>query len=94
MGELDELRPSPLLYPKADQLREWMERDFDDVMIREDCIKVEFRSAREMLMHLKHTGVAGSAPTRKLNMSEMSHLRSLTYRPVYVTGKKKKIYRN
>lgn len=90
MGELDELRPSPLLYPKADQLREWMERDFDDVMIREDCIKVEFRSAREMLMHLKHTGVAGSAPTRKLNMSEMSHLRSLTYRPVYVTGKKKK----
>lgn len=88
MEELDELRPSPLIYPKATQLREWMGRHFTDVQVVEDSIRVEFKSAREVLMHLKHTGVAGSAPSGSLQMSDMSHLRSLTYRPVYVVGRK------
>lgn len=88
MEELDALRPAPLLYPKAEQLREWMSRDFRDVEVREDEIRVEFRSAREMLMHLKHTGVGGSAPSSRLSMKDMAHLRSLTYRPVYVVGRK------
>lgn len=88
MEELDTLRPSPLIYPKAEQLREWMERDFSDVEVREDEIRIEFQSTREMLMHLKHTGVGGSAPSSGLSIKEMSHLRSLTYRPVYVVGRK------
>ncbi len=89
MEELDELRPSPLIYPKATQLREWMSRHFTEVQVVEDSIRVEFKSAREVLMHLKHTGVAGSAPSGSLQMSDMSHLRSLTYRPVYVFGRKR-----
>lgn len=88
MEELDALRPSPLLYPRADQLKEWIDRDFRQTEVTEDSIRVEFKSAREVLMHLKHTGVAGSAPSSSLKMSDMSHLRSLTYRPVYVIGRK------
>ncbi len=88
MAELNELRPSPLIYPKAESLREWLERDFADVMVEEDIIRVEFRSAREMLMHLKHTGVAGSAPDTGLPLSAMSHLRTLTYCPLYLLGRK------
>lgn len=90
MEELDELRPSPLLYPRADQLKGWLSRDFEDVRVVEDCIRVEFKSAREVLMHLKHTGVGGSAPTGGLSMSSMSHLRSLTYRPVYITARRQR----
>lgn len=88
MEELDSLRPSPLIYPKAERLREWLERDFDDVDVVEDEIRVEFRSVRDMLMHLKHTGVGGSAPGTGLSISDMSHLRSLTYRPVYLLARK------
>lgn len=89
MEELDTLRPSPLLYPKATQLRTWLERDFDDVEVVEDEIRVEFRSVRDMLMHLKHTGVGGSAPGSGLSIADMSHLRSLTYRPVYLLARKR-----
>lgn len=88
MAELNDLRPSPLIYPKAESLREWLDRDFVDVAIEEDIIRVEFRSAREMLMHLKHTGVAGSAPGTGLPLSAMSHLRTLTYCPLYLLGRK------
>jgi len=90
MEELDALRPSPLLYPGASQLRTWMERDFEDVLIQVDKIRIGFRTAREVLMHLKHTGVGGSAPGSHLTMKEMSHLRSLTYKPVYITGRRPK----
>ena len=87
MGELDEFRPVPLRYPGAAELREWLVRDFDNVYVEEDEIKVEFRSARDMMMHLKHTGVAGSAPSPGLSIAALRRLRSLTYRPVYFMAK-------
>jgi malonyl-ACP O-methyltransferase BioC len=91
LGELDALRPSPLLYPKAADLRGWLCCEFGEVCVEEDEIKVEFRSAREVLMHLKHTGVGGSAPGKGLKIADMSHLRTLTYRPVYLTARKKAV---
>lgn len=91
LEELDALRPSLLLYPKAADLRGWLCSEFEDVSVEEDEIKVEFRSAREVLMHLKHTGVGGSAPGKGLRMADMSHLRTLTYRPVYLTARKKAV---
>lgn len=87
MEELDAMRPSPLLYPKLEMLRECMAQYFSNYTVEEDKIRVEFRSVREMLMHLKHTGVAGSAPGSGATITQMSHLRSLTYRPVYLTGR-------
>lgn len=88
MEELDELRPSPLLYPKASVLRALMEKEYREVRVEEDEIKVEFQSIREMMMHLKYTGVGGSAPESGRSVKEMSHLRSLTYRPIFITAKK------
>lgn len=90
LEELDALRPSPLIYPKAEMLRKVVEELFRDVRVVEDEIKVEFKSAREVLMHLKHTGVGGSAKSSGLTLSDMSHLRTLTYRPVYLTARKNK----
>ena len=79
-----------MIYPKVDKLRSWLEPWFEEIGITEDCIRVEFRSVREMLMHLKHTGVGGSAPSGGLTVSAMSGLRSLTYRPVYITARSRK----
>lgn len=89
MEELDALRPSPLIYPTPDTLRKSLEPFFKNIEIVEDEIKVEFKSLREMLMHLKHTGVAGSAPSSGMSLREMQHLRSLTYRPVYIVAERK-----
>ena len=71
MGELDEFRPVPLRYPGAAELQEWLDRDFEDILVEEDEIKVEFRSVRDMMMHLKHTGVTGSAPSPGLSISAL-----------------------
>lgn len=89
MEELDSLRPSPLIYPTPGMLRKSLTPGFKNIEIVEDEIKVEFKSLREMLMHLKHTGVAGSAPSSGMNLRRMQHLRSLTYRPVYIVAEKK-----
>ena len=88
LGELDELRPSPLLYPSSESLCRWLEKDFEDVSVESGEIRVEFQSVREMLMHLKHTGVAGSSASGGRRLSDYSHLRNLTYLPVYLTARK------
>lgn len=88
MKELDELRPSPLNYPRLEMLREEMSRNFGESKTESRDIKVSFRSVREMLMHLKHTGVGGSAPGTGLSLADMAHLRSLTYRVVWLIGMK------
>ncbi|MDE6006809.1 MAG: DUF452 family protein [Muribaculaceae bacterium] len=90
MSELDAYRPAPLIYPRAEELRKWLERDYDEIQVIEDEIRVEFKSVREMLMHLKHTGVGGSAQGPGISVKDMAHLNSLTYRPVYALGRKKK----
>lgn len=84
MGELDALRPSPLLYPTPELLLEALGDDFRDVTVEGDEIKVEFRSVRDMLLHLKHTGVGGSAPG--VSLAALRNVRSLTYRPLYLTA--------
>lgn len=88
LEELDALRPSPFIYPKAEMLRKNMEAYFEEVQVVEDCIRLEFKSVREVLLHLKKTGVGGSAPATGLTMKDMSHLRTLTFRPVYILGRK------
>ena len=87
MEELDAVRPSPLRYPTEAQLREWLGPYFDDILIESEAIRIEFRSVREMLMHLKYTGVAGSAQSSPLSIGDMAHVRALTYRPVYILAR-------
>lgn len=89
MEELDQLRPSPLRYASTSQLEGWLQADYEEIKIVEDEIIVEFESVREMLMHLKHTGVGGSAPTGTLSIGKMKGMNRLTYRPVYITARKK-----
>lgn len=87
MKELDALRPSPIVYPKRSILEEIMRENFGYMEIADEEICVEFQSAREMLMHLKHTGVGGSSPVSTSGMSSLGSVSRLTYRPVYLIGK-------
>ena len=84
LAELDALRPAPLLYPTETAYRRWTERYFRNVRVLTDDISVTFDSARDLLMHLRLTGVNGSAPSAGIPMSSLRNLRTLTYRPVYI----------
>ena len=96
LGELDILRPTPLIYRTTEELRELASRYFEDLRVEEEPIPVRFSGPREALLHLKHTGVGGSMTTgaegselsRKLPREEDGSV-ILTYRPVYITGRKR-----
>lgn len=82
--ELDKFRPSPLQYHTENEYREWITNEFKDYTIEKDEIALNFSSKRELLMHLKYTGVnaAGKISTSPLSLPDS--LRSLTYHPLLI----------
>lgn len=88
MRELDELRPSPIIYPTLSLLENSIMKCFREFTIEHEEICVEFKSVREMLLHLKHTGVAGSSPSAKNRLSDFAGVNKLTYTPVYIVARK------
>lgn len=88
LGELDPLRPSPIHYHPIDSYKGWMKSCFRNSEVFSEEICLEFSSPRELLMHLKHTGVGGSAPSPGLTPHTLRSLRRLTYRPVYLIATK------
>lgn len=95
LAELDVLRPSPIVYRSARELKEMAEIYLDNVKVTEKDFTVTFPSPREALLHLKHTGVGGSASTgsgaaalmRKLPKDSDGRV-TLTYRAVFITARK------
>lgn len=81
LGELDALRPAPLLYPSVGQIKMMLEPFFENIVMETSSIRLEFESRRYLLLHLKHTGVAGSASSS----SARSDISTLTYKPLYIT---------
>lgn len=88
LGELDVLRPAPLPYLTAGRLREIASSYFNEVEVEEDTKVMQFESRRDMLMHLKHTGVGGSGIKIRNSITRLSERPTLTYRPVYLLMKK------
>lgn len=89
LEELDEFRPSPLNYYTAIEISNIVSEYFEDVEVYEDIVKLEFNTPRELLMHLKLTGVGGFAPSTGLSPLKLRNTTSLTFRPVYVLARKK-----
>lgn len=96
LGELDGVRPSPLLYRDLDTLRGWMQEIYPHSEICDETIAIHFASAREALLHLRHTGVSGissidpstgAAPTTRALLAALTPRATLTYRPVYLIGR-------
>lgn len=94
LSELDALRPSPMMYVSEAKLTAMLRRHFSRVEVTSEPIVVPFSNSRELIMHLKHTGVGGSASTGRQGSSISRALGNtdtpltLTYRPVYITAHK------
>ena len=86
LGELDALRPSPIHYHTETEYREWLEKYFNDIEIHTEEIHLEFSSPRELLMHLKHTGVAGSAPSPHISPAALRSIHTITYHTIFITA--------
>lgn len=90
LSELDILRPSPIIYPALENLKQWMEENFEDIAIHDEKIKLEFVDFRHLLLHIRLTGVGGTGKIKsEPKMAEKQAIKSLTYRPVYLKGYKK-----
>lgn len=87
LSELDALRPAPLLYPSLTKLRESVAGNFDVLASNSFTICMEFENRRHLMMHLKHTGVAGSAAQPKV--APLTDISTLTYRPVFLLARRK-----
>lgn len=88
LSELDVLRPAPLLYPDVESLTMALHKaGLKSLFIEQNEIRMEFASRRHLLMHLKHTGVAGSQ-TNGTRLSPSADFSKLTYLPVYIIASK------
>lgn len=95
LRELDSLRPSPLLYRDKEELTTMLQRYFRDVTVMTEEIVLNFSSRRELLIHLKLTGVAGGSKGDLPVIHEPDEHRlpdsgrySLTYVPLYILARK------
>ncbi len=87
LRELDEVRLSPIIYRSVEEYNE-----IPDVEIEEWERTLFFPTMREMLMHLRLTGVSPrrkSPPTAKINVLHVKNMSSLspqlTYHPLIIT---------
>ena len=81
---MDEFRPSPLHYYEPEEIEEIAGRYFEEVTVISDDIILEFNSTRELLMHLKYTGVNGIKTLGDFSPFKLKGIKTLTYKPVYV----------
>ena len=96
LGELDALRPSPLLYHTEDEIRAMLEPYFRDIELETEEIRVEFPDAAALLRHLRATGVTGAyTPGGALSPAAIrTYLRTLpdhpalTYRPLFIRARR------
>lgn len=91
-GNLEELytsNPFGLIYRDKTTIREILQPYFDNVRLEEEEITLTFDSQRELLLHLRHTGVGGASssplPLSQLLASLPQHL---TYRPLYIIARR------
>lgn len=90
LRELDGVRPTPNLYHDKRQLLDMLIPLFDDIKIDTEKITLTFASSRMMLMHLKETGVAGSAPSTGIRPEAIADIKTLTYNGGFILARKNK----
>lgn len=84
LGELDAFRPVPLHYPTVENYENWLKANFSNYAIETEELVMKFRNKRELLMHLKHTGVSAAGNSTGAKISLPENFNTLTYRPIYI----------
>lgn len=95
LSELDELRPSPLLYHPAEELKRMMKTYFGEVEVVSEIVTLRFTGVLDAMSHLAKTGVGGSVHGSTGIREMLSRLPvdgdgcvTLTYRPAYLTARR------
>ena len=94
LEELDRFRPAPLRYYSPDEIEAIARQYFNDVTILNDEVKLNFNSSRDLLMHLKNTGVSGIKTMAQISPFKLKGIRTLTYKPVYIIARNVSKYKN
>ena len=102
LAEVRELTGQGLHYPSVSEWKEWMEMYFTDVKITNETIVTTFDSPRDLLRHLRSTGVTATTPEFRWTKSTFMDFQekyyerylekgkvSLTWDVIYVKGRKK-----
>lgn len=98
LEELHALRPDHLQYLSVEELHEIVSCYFENVIISEDIVRLEFSNPLEALRHLQLTGVTASG-SRRASVSELRKFVEtypmngrgrypLTFRPIYILARK------
>lgn len=102
LKEIKKLTGHGLHYPKGDDLKAMLEKHFELCYFQQEHYNMEFTSPREVLEHLKHTGVNAVSATNnfwtpcKLRCFEKDYRYlfgnaegkvSLTYNPIYILAR-------
>lgn len=102
LSEIKSLTDRGLHYPTASTIKGWLEASFSNIEMYEERIILTFDSPREVLLHLKHTGVTGTSSNgetwtpRRLVAFERAYREQfstpsgqvrLTYTPLYFIAK-------
>lgn len=87
LGELDSLRPAPILYPTRNEIAGFLHEAFGEVQLTEEEIPVDFDSAREAKLHLRFTGVSPRHAGLPVKVGqEIAFPTRLTYRVLYISA--------
>lgn len=102
LAEVRVLTGQGLDYPSIEEWKKWMEMYFDDVRITHETIVTTFDSPKDLLRHLRLTGVTGTTTEFRwtkstfMDFQEKYYQRyvekgkvSLTWDVIYVKGRKK-----
>ena len=96
LAELDAIRKSPIVYADENQWMQWLNKDFTDISVSSESLTIAFENSRDVLLHLRNTGVGGASTRvegngkRGLMPPEFNSIRTLTYRPLYILARLRK----
>lgn len=96
--EIESLTHNSLKYLSIQNLKEYLDNDFDVFYLDEKIIKMDFETPMEVLKHLRLTGVNSLRPTNHWTKSNLNSfidnypknndgLYSLTYNPIYIIAR-------
>jgi malonyl-CoA O-methyltransferase/biotin synthesis protein BioG len=103
MKEVTRLTGDGLPYPSLEELKGELENKYEVVHTEEEIIEKHFDTPKDVLRHLKETGVTGIKSRRwtprqlmefcnkYTDMFGNDHEVTLTYHPIYIIAKKRKV---
>lgn len=87
--ELSSVNPYALVYRTEKDLHNILSAEFENIEIESEKLILDFKSSRDVIRHIKDTGVGGSSEIGATVRNLLNNLPTrLTYHPIYFTARK------